>query len=178
MWRGRGTGTERSNRRGQRPQEHSKPAVGQGVAVGRQSCEADFPTTLLSFPHVFLKSSPRVQTAICSPSGACGSSAGRCQLSHRPSPSPASAPAPPLSRAPPQPDRPLLGPAHSRLGPAPSSPPFRLLLAEQANAHLPPSVSLLTLLFSFEVLVSSSHTGFPVFGSVKLLTNDSSPLLN
>lgn len=64
------------------PRERSKQAVAQGAGVGRQGCEVDFPQTLPPFPHVFIKSSPRVETTICSPPGACKPSGGRSQLSH------------------------------------------------------------------------------------------------
>lgn len=113
------------------PREHSKQAVAQGPGVGRQGCEVDFPQTLPPFPHVFIKSSPRAETTICSPSGACEHSGGRSQLSYgSPLPSgPAlgSAPTGPAS-ARPRPRRldpsPRARPSGSRSGlsPAPACP--------------------------------------------------------
>ncbi|XP_047597417.1 translation initiation factor IF-2-like [Lutra lutra] len=118
------------------PRERSKQAVAQGAGVGRQGCEVDFPQTLPPFPHVFIKSSPRVETTICSPPGACKPSGGRSQLYHGsslpsgpvPGSAPGSAPTGPVS-APPRPRRldpsPRVRPSGSRseLQQAPPAPP-------------------------------------------------------
>lgn len=116
------------------PRERSKQAVAQGAGVGHQGCEVDFPQTLPPFPHVFIKSSPRVETTIAphqvraSPrAGGVGSPTG-----------PRSHPAPPLGPppVPPQPDLPRLAPP-TPARPLPSSPPFRLPLGAPAGSPCP-----------------------------------------
>lgn len=128
------------------PREHSKQAVAQVVGVGRQSCEVDSPQTLPAFPHVFVKSSPRVESAVCSPSGADGSSVGRSPLSHEPSLRPGPAPR---------------GAAPAR--PRPLEPALPAPARDSAGCHLPRPLPAPPPALSVESVASPLPTGFPVW---------------
>lgn len=148
---------------------HSKQGVAKGLGVGHQSCEVNFPQTLPFFPHVFVKSSPRAEAAICSPSGAADPFDGSAQVSHqplllcRPAPTPPQMVGPARAQyAPPQPDHPLhLAPPPR--GVRPSGPCWR----EDRRPATPPCPGSCCNVF-LEFLVFPLPTRFPTFAQVPL----------